>query len=495
MVSRPSPSDPPETSNKRRCVSSNGSCVPSTSICCAKPAEQTLLAALKEASEGIEGLRSMLNQCCDRMDFCEPHIRALLPEPQRRERILAAAEEIVTRKGELPLRGLLLGVKDIITAEGFITRCGSAMPAEEAHDLPPEAAVVRKLRDAGMIVGGKCVTTEFASADPGPTANPWNPAHTPGGSSSGSAAAVAAGEVHVALGTQTVGSVARPGTFCGICAFKPTFGRILTEGVAILAPSADTVGLYTDSVAGMKLVAPVAVEDWNPAKAVGLKKLPVLGVPHGAYLKTFSKKSLDAFEETLSDLQQAGVHIIRVQGVMEDDQNIRTRHLAMINYEWAHSLKPQFDKYASLFRSKTAMNVVRGLNRTAESVKEGREGRLLLRTQLEKAMDAAEIDLWVMPGSIQTPAPKGLDSTGEYNAQLPWTHSGLPTLSLKAGMVDAKHADVSPIGKMTLDDGSPSPLPFGLQLAARFGADEALLHWSVQLEELGIADKQRLKDV
>merc|ERR1719408_72353 len=144
----------------------------------------------------------------------------------------------------------------------------------------------------------------------------------------------------------------------------------------------------------------------------------------------------------------------------------------MIQYEWAHSLKPQWDKHASLFRSKSAMWVVRGLNRTAESVKEGREGRQLLRTQLEKAMDAAGIDLWVMPGSIQTPAPKGLDSTGDFNAQIAWTHSGLPTLSLPAGFVDSSHADVSPMLKMMPDTGPASPLPFGLQLAARFGADE-----------------------
>lgn len=474
MVSRHSTASELDTAAKRRCISNTSLCQNLGKL--VRPAGSTLHAALEQASGGTEDLRSMLNACCDRMDSCEPHIRALLPEPGRRERILAAADDVAARAQRLPLRGLLLGVKDIIAAEGFPTFCGSAIPAE-AHGLPMEAAVVRKLRDAGMIIAGKTVTTEFACSDPGPTANPWNPMHTPGGSSSGSAAAVAAGEVHVALGTQTVGSVGRPGTFCGVCAYKPSYGRISTEGVAIYSPSVDTVGLFTHDAAGMMLAAAVAVEDWNHAKADGLKKLPILGVPLGAYLTLFSKKSLDAMEEALSDLQQLGVDIRRIPGVLEDMESVNARHLAMIFSEWANTLRPQWDKYASLFRSKTAMRMVEGLNVPAEAVSEGRAGRSLLRTALENAMDVAGIDLWVTPGSIQTPAPKGLDSTGDYAGQLPWTHSGLPTLALPAGLV-----------------GSTSPLPFGLQLAARFGADEALLHWGMQLEELGLAHSQRLQN-
>merc|ERR1719421_2642930 len=114
-----------------------------------------------------------------------------------------------------------------------------------------------------MIVAGKTVTTEFACADAGPTANPWNLSHTPGGSSSGSAAAVATGEVHVALGTQTVGSVNRPAAFCGVSGYKPTYGRVPTDGVAVYSPSADTVGFFTGDAAGMALVAAHAVDAWD----------------------------------------------------------------------------------------------------------------------------------------------------------------------------------------------------------------------------------------
>ena len=132
------------------------------------------------------------------------------------------------------------------------------------------------LRSAGAIILGKTVSTEFAWAEPGPTRNPHNLAHTPGGSSSGSAAAVAAGFCPLALGTQTIGSVIRPAAFCGIVGFKPSYGRISTDGLVFFSPSLDTVGFFTQGVAGIALVAPFLCKDWKPAE---LETLPVLGIP------------------------------------------------------------------------------------------------------------------------------------------------------------------------------------------------------------------------
>eukprot|EP00928_Gymnodinium_smaydae_P029972 TRINITY_DN22418_c0_g1_i1.p1 TRINITY_DN22418_c0_g1~~TRINITY_DN22418_c0_g1_i1.p1 ORF type:complete len:486 (-),score=58.46 TRINITY_DN22418_c0_g1_i1:43-1398(-) len=433
------------------------------------PQRACLRAVLAQAREGPVSLRSMLVSCCDRMDASELAVRALLPESGRRQRILNSAEGLIA-SDQQPLHGLLLGVKDIIAVEGLPIRCGSMVPVEV--DLPVEAEVVRKLRRAGAVVAGKTVTTEFAHRDAGPTANPWNLAHTPGGSSSGSAAGVASGMLHIALGTQTIGSVGRPAAFCGIAGLKPSFGRVSTDGVVIYSHSVDTVGFFAPDVFGLDVVSQVAVEDWRREKHAGSLALPVLGVPEGGYLQAFSAESLCAFEQILNKLACVGVQIRRIPCIMDDFADICKRHVNMTRAEWARSLKTSWRHHSSLFRSKSAMEMEIGLGITDDLIEVGRSGRSILRSQLEKAMDDEQVDLWVTPGALQGSAPLGLDDTGDPRAQLPWTHAGLPTLSLPAG-VSTQNA---------------LKLPLGLQFAGRFGADEDLLAWGAMIEALNIAD-------
>jgi len=157
-----------------------------------------------------------------------------------------------------------VGIKDIFHVDGFVTRAGTRVPPERFAG--PEAASVALLREAGALIAGKTVTTEFAYFEPGPTRNPHNPAHTPGGSSSGSAAAVAAGLCQLALGTQTIGSVIRPAAFCGVVGFKPSFGRIPTSGLVYFSRTIDHVGLFTQDLDGMELAASVLCRDWQPSK-------------------------------------------------------------------------------------------------------------------------------------------------------------------------------------------------------------------------------------
>src|SRR5688500_2445179 len=163
-------------------------------------------------------------------------------------RAMADAEE---RAGgilaDLPLYGIPVGVKDIINTRGIPTRNGSRI---FQNNVPSHSAwVVRRLEALGGLVMGKTVTTEFAFRAPGKTRNPWNPAHTPGGSSSGSAAAVASGFVPVAIGTQTLGSVIRPAAFCGVVGYKPSHGAISRTGVHPFSATLDTVGVFARSVA------------------------------------------------------------------------------------------------------------------------------------------------------------------------------------------------------------------------------------------------------
>jgi len=442
---------------------------------CFQAARQNLSAVSYAARQGGEaGIRTLFALCCDRIDYCEPHIRALLPEPCRRERLFAASCNPTVLGG--PLGGLLVGVKDIIAAEGFPTKCGTAVPAE-LHQLPTEAEVVRRLRAAGAVVAGKTVTTEFASSDPAATANPWSVGHTPGGSSSGSAAAVAAGEVHIGIGTQTIGSVCRPGAFCGICAFKPTFGRVPTVGIAIYSPSIDTLGFFTPDMEGMATVSALAVDSWNAsALAQASSRAPILGVPEGPYLNAFSTISRVAFEEALEDLSKAGVTIRRVPCVLEDWHDVVRRHEHLTKAEWARSLSNHWQQYGSLFRAQSAMLMVQGLAVTETQESVGREGRGALCMHLEQTMDTAGIDLWVTPGTFQGPAPLGLASTGNALAQLPWSHAGLPAIALPAGLVQQR-------------------LPVALQLAARSNCDEAMLGWCSWLERCGVASAMRCSNM
>ncbi|NEE02129.1 amidase [Phytoactinopolyspora halotolerans] len=181
------------------------------------------------------------------------------------ELALARARELdgVAPENRGPLHGIPVGVKDIIDTADLPTAYGSAIYADHRPDR--DADVVARLRTAGAVILGKTVTTEFALFQPGPTTNPHDPARTPGGSSSGSAAAVGAGTVPVALGTQTAGSVVRPAAFCGVVGVKPTFGVVPTRGVKACAPSLDTVGVFARDVDGAAHVL----------RAIG-------GVPHEA---------------------------------------------------------------------------------------------------------------------------------------------------------------------------------------------------------------------
>ena len=149
--------------------------------------------------------------------------------------------------GEGPLAGVVLGVKDVIDVAGMPTTHGSPIYADNVAARDAEA--VARLRAAGAVVLGKTVTAEFATYHPGPTSNPRKPGHTPGGSSSGSAAVVADGQADLAFGTQTAGSMIRPGSFCGVLAFKPSFGRYPLAGVLETAPNLDTLGLFARDLA------------------------------------------------------------------------------------------------------------------------------------------------------------------------------------------------------------------------------------------------------
>jgi len=319
---------------------------------------------------------------------------------------------------------------------------------------------VTRLREAGALLLGKTITTEFAYFEPGPTRNPHNLEHTPGGSSSGSAAAVAAGFCPLALGTQTIGSTIRPAAFCGIVGFKPSYDRIPTDGLILCSASIDTIGFFTQDAAGIALVAPLLCNVWQPATA---DNMPVLGVPEGPYLDQASSEGRAAFEKQVMLLEQVGYRVLHVEA-MHDIDAIAIRHRHIVAAEMAQVHAAWFATYETLYRPRTAALIRQGKEVSTEELAAALAGLDVLRSELEGLMAQHGIDLWISPAAPGS-APEGIATTGDPVMNLPWTHAGLPAIALPAGR-------------------TPNGLPLGLQVVGRFMADEQLVSWAQPMAEV-----------
>lgn len=404
-------------------------------------------------------ITNYISQIEKHFEKIEPAILSFIPEPNRFERLQKEAEELAKKYPDVhnrpPLFGMTVGVKDIFHVNGFVTQAGSKLPAEELQGN--EAASVAKLKNAGALILGKTVTTEFAYFTPGPTRNPHNPNHTPGGSSSGSAAAVGAGLCPIALGTQTIGSVIRPAAFCGAVGFKPTYERISREGVIPLSPTFDHIGIFTQDVKTTHQVASVVISNWG---MVIEERKPVLGIPEGQYLNSTSKEGLAHFEN-ICKLLSANYELRSVR-VMDDFDDIKSRHDAIMSYDAAQVHKEWFAKHETLYSSKFSDLIRRGQQITNYQL--SLQARDMFRNQINEAMNQNQIDLWVCPPALG-PAPKGLDSTGDPAMCLPWTQIGFPAVNIPT----TKNED---------------NLPMGLQLVGKWNSDESLLTWAEEIEKV-----------
>ncbi len=392
----------------------------------------------------------------------ESEVQAFLPEENRFERLKREAESLSKQFPNLddrpPLFGTLIGVKDIFHVDGFETHAGSRLPVEALKGK--EAESVRRLKAAGGLIIGKTVTTEFAYFTPGPTHNPRNLEHTPGGSSSGSAAAIAAGLCELTLGTQTIGSIVRPASFCGVVGLKPSYDRVSREGVIPLSPTLDHVGPFSASVAGIKDAASVLYKDWG--ERTDLNK-PILGIPDGPYLGCASVEMLTHFENICKTLAKAGYEIKHVK-IMNDFQAIRDHHNVILAAEAARGHAAWFEKYGELYSLKFVELIKRGQSISESQLKASLKALEDLRAELRLAMVDNNLTLWITP-SAPGPAPKGLESTGDPVMNLPWTQAGLPSISLPSGKNE---------------DG----LPLGVQVTANWCKDETLLGRAEDLEKV-----------
>lgn len=391
----------------------------------------------------------------------EPQIKAFLPEESRFSRIKNQVERLKIKypQSKLPrLFCLPIGVKDIFHVNGFQTHAGSQLPINELTG--EEAKSVSVLKELGTLILGKTVTTEFAYFAPGPTRNPHNHNHTPGGSSSGSAAAVASGLVPFAFGTQTIGSVIRPASYCGVVGYKPTYNRISKDGVIPLSPSVDTVGYFTSDILSAGYMANILCSGWRLIQPSNTK--PVLGIPIGPYLNEASSGMLEHINHVSDFLSNLGYQIKKVKA-MEDFEEIFERHNLIVAYEAAKIHEKWFQKYQNLYHPKTIELILKGRNTKARDYKIALEGRQKLRNEIMVLAEINGIDLWISPPA-QGSAPIGLDSTGDPVMNLPWTHCGFPTVNIPAGQDE-------------------NGLPMGLQVTAGWNEDESLLFWCTDIEK------------
>jgi len=388
-----------------------------------------------------------------------------------REQALAQARALDARKkaGDPlgPLHGLPVGLKDIFDTNDMLTECGSAF--YEGRRPLEDSTIASLLRSAGAVILGKTVTTEWALSAPGKTANPHDASRTPGGSSSGSAAAVADFMTPLSVGTQTGGSMIRPASYCGIFGYKPTFGSISRRGVSLLARRLDTIGVYGRSVEDLGLIADVLMahdaQDWDMLAEPGRGLTPALAKPlpgsfRFAFVKTPAWNSaeadmaaaLEGLIDALGDMARG----VELEGIFDD---IVATHRTIMHANVATFLGAAAEQAPDKMRAETHERVNEG-----KAVPAVDYIRALGRAEAQgQALDGVfdHYDVILAP-SATGQAPKGLGFTGNTIFNGMWTMLGVPAVSVPL---------------LTGADG----LPMGVQVIGRPGDDAQVLRAAMWL--------------
>ena len=385
--------------------------------------------------EGALSPVDALAACLERIDAVDPLVKAWVHVDREAARRTAEQREFEasTRRFLGPLHGVPVALKDIFDAAGLPTTAGA--PAF-AHRLPAaDAASVASLRAAGAIVLGKVTTTAFASLDPTPTRNPWNLEHTPGGSSSGPAAAVAARMVPLALGSQTVGSTLRPAAYCGVVGFKPNHGRVSAAGVVPLAWSLDHVGIFARTVEDCALaLGPLAGSDsaeraGDYFAAVARPAPPRLGV-----LRRIIERAPHAMgmhiESIVGILRSAGALVNDVEPPPSYD-GIHEAGNLVARAEAAAYHGPLYARHADEYPPRIRDAIREGRAISAVDYLAAQHARRAFREEM--APIAARYDALITP-TAPASAPRGLDSTGDPSFCAPWSFAGMPAIALPSGL-------------------------------------------------------------
>jgi Asp-tRNA(Asn)/Glu-tRNA(Gln) amidotransferase A subunit family amidase len=404
-------------------------------------AAQTESSRLETFSDWINADRAArkrgLEQCLQRIRELESSIHAWVQvRPER-----------PTADG--PLSEIPFGVKDIVETKSMATEYGS--PLYKGRVGTEDAAIIREMRGRGAILLGKTVTTAFAYRTPGPTRNPRNLDHTPGGSSSGSAAAVAAGMVPFTIGEQTRGSMIRPASFCGVTGFKPTHDLLPMEGVLPLAKSLDTLGLYTHTPADM-------IALWKAlGKSTGSEEQFAFAAPEP--IPECEPEMANGFRQAITLLRRSGVPIKAVD-IADLLKKLDEAADVIEAYEGSRFHEPRLKEFGERLDRPLANLIRDGLKIPVERYNEAK--RFIADGRVRFAETFKSTPVILTPAALG-PAPLGLSTTGDPRMNAPWTALGTPAVSIPL-----------PIA---------SGLPLGLQLTADLGQDSRVLRTALLLHQ------------
>jgi Asp-tRNA(Asn)/Glu-tRNA(Gln) amidotransferase A subunit family amidase len=427
------------------------------------PSELSAGEAARRLHEGSLDAEELTRACLDRIEALEPTVQAWahIDPDYALEQARAADERRVSGAPIGPLHGLPVGVKDIFDTRDMPTECGTTLMS--ARQPNRDARAVSALREAGAIIMGKTVTTELAMYAPGKTTNPHDPAHTPGGSSSGSSAAVACNMVPLAIGSQTNGSVIRPASFCGVYGFKPSFGAISRSGVLALSRALDTVGVFARTVPDLALAAEplFGFDERDPDTHLRARQhLAAIAAQEPPLEPVFAFVKSPVWEQADDDTRQGFAELVDALGEQCDEVE----------------LPELFDEAVGWHRTIMCADLAKNLGRLYEDggnelsdVLRGmiEEGQRCLAVDYNRAVDMIEVlnagfaQIFDRYDAILTPAargeaPSGLDATGDPIFCSLWTFMGLPAVSL-------------PLLQGSTD------LPIGVQMIGQRNGDARLL--------------------
>jgi Asp-tRNA(Asn)/Glu-tRNA(Gln) amidotransferase A subunit family amidase len=411
------------------------------------PAKLTATEAVRLMRDGTLRPIDIMEACLERIGERELSVRAFAWFDAD------AARRATLSPQQGPLHGLPIGVKDVLDTADMPSEYGS--PIWRGWQPRADAAAVAWARAAGGVVIGKTVTTEFATRKPGPTANPHNPQHTPGGSSSGSAAGVADFFFPVAYGTQTAGSVVRPAAFCGVVGYKPSYGMINRFGMKLMSESLDTVGVIARSVADCALFAgAVAGRDLGDPDARP-ERVPRIGICRSPAWDAAAPETQALLPRVASALARAGATVVDRE-LSPGVAAIAAAHPIVMNNESGRALGWELANAREGISEGLRERLEFGLSQSEAAVAEAHA--VFERAQREFPACMEGLDALVTP-SAPGEAPAGLGWTGDPVFNLIWTSLHVPCVTVPAGA-------------------GPAGLPLGIQIVARIGEDRQALAWA-----------------
>jgi aspartyl-tRNA(Asn)/glutamyl-tRNA(Gln) amidotransferase subunit A len=448
-----------------------------------QPYEFSVAQSAEEIRQGRLSPVELAESLLSRIDDLEPDLRAWVTID--REEVLSAAKD---RENDLQagrpaglIHGVPVGLKDIFYTDGMKTTACSRIYA----DFVPEydATCVAKIKASGGIVLGKAVTTEFATSDPSPTRNPWNAAHTPGGSSSGSSVAVATQMCAAALGSQTGGSTCRPAAYNGIVGLKATYGRISRYGVVPVSWSLDTVGILVRTVedAATMLQVMAGHDPNDPGSSAQpvpdfldemrlAERPPRIGLLSGFFQDHSTSEVWQHTQEAAQKLAGAGATVEDV-ALPASFASCHSCQRLVMNVECAAFHQEFFQHRADEYGPRIRSGIEMGMLVSGVDYLKAQRLRRAFREDMTRMLDGYDV---VLTPATPAPAPRDLNTTGDAAFQSPWTSSGLPTIVIPSGL-------------------SQDGLPLGIQLAAASWQEGRLLgaaQWAQQVLGVNLSPPQ-----